>query len=518
MEVRAFIVALIGFAAPAMGADSAALVSVSGGRVRGATLDNGGAVFKGIPYAQAPIGDLRWREPMAVKTWSGVRDATAFGPICAQAPNPLVRNAAEISKEDCLFLNVWTPEWPTKSRRPVMVWIPGGGNFAGGSHQDDGERLARRGVVLVSFNFRLGAFGFFSHPELTRESSRKASGNQGILDQIAALKWVQANISKFGGDPQRVTVFGESSGSLDVSVLMTTPLSKGLFNAAIGQSGPVMLLGDPLTLPQAEKRGEQLAAGWNVRPGASLADMRAVAATDILKAEPDYLATPWPNLGITVDGYVFPKQPAAVFAAGRQHRIPMVLGNTARENVPFSAPPPDLSKAIDEAYGPLSQRARSLYAGPADPIYGSPVAQWRTDTSYRCTSIAQLVWHAAAGNPTFEYEFARTPAGREALGATHASDVSYVFGSLVDHGIGGVGPPVRAAAADVQLSETMQQYWINFARTGNPNAGNLPNWPAFDVRTRAYLQFTDLGPVAKQGLRRPFCDLFIENLDRLVAK
>jgi para-nitrobenzyl esterase len=481
-------------------------------------LDKGGAVFKGIPYAAPPVGNLRWREPMPVKTWSGVRDAVAFSPICAQAPSPLVRNAAEIAREDCLFLNVWTPEWPVRSRHPVMVWIPGGGNFAGGSHQDDGERLARRGVVLVSFNYRLGTFGFFSHPELTRESSHKASGNQGILDQIAALKWVQANITKFGGDPKRVTVFGESAGSLDVSVLMTTPLSKGLFHAAIGQSGPVMLLGDPLTRSQAEKRGQQIAAGWNLAPGASLADMRAVATTDILKTEPNYLAAPWPNLGIAVDGYLFPNQPAAVFASGRQHRIPLVLGNTARENIPFSAPPPDLGKAIDEAYGPLAQRARTLYVGPADPIYGSPVAQWRTDTSYRCTSVAQLVWHVAAGNPTFEYEFARTPAGREALGATHASDVSYVFGSLVDHGIGGVGPPVRATAADIQLSDMIQRYWVNFARTGNPNAGNLPNWPAFDVRTRAYLQFTDSGPVAREGLRRPFCDLFLENLNRLMTR
>src|ERR1700686_1827298 len=239
-------------------------VTVTGGPIRGGLLEKGGAVFKGIPYAQPPVGDLRWREPMPVKPWMGVRDATAFGAICAQKTNAIVLNAAEISKEDCLFLNVWTPEWPSRSPRPVMVWIPGGGNYGGSSSQSvyDSDSLARRGVVVVSLNYRLASFGFFSHPELTRESPHHASGNQGILDQIAALKWVRDNIARFGGDPGNVTIFGESAGSLDVSVLMTSPLSKGLFRRAIGESGAVILAGDPLTLVQAEQRGEASAAGW----------------------------------------------------------------------------------------------------------------------------------------------------------------------------------------------------------------------------------------------------------------
>jgi para-nitrobenzyl esterase len=517
-----FVASLVGLAAIRLTiAESGPVVAVTGGQVRGAMLDRGGAVFKGIPYAQAPVGDLRWREPMPVKSWGGVRDATAFGAICAQASNPLVRNAAEVSKEDCLYLNVWTPEWPTSAKRPVMVWIPGGGNFAGGSNSDDGEALARRGVVLVTFNYRLASFGFFSHPELTRESRRHASGNQGILDQIAALQWVRDNIAKFGGNPNNVTMFGNSAGALDAGVLMTSPLSKGLFRRAIGQSGPVVLAGDPLPLPQAERRGEKLAMGWNLASTASLKDLRAVSAPVILKAQPDYFRNVeqnperFPNLGITVDGYVFPKQPAAVFAAGQERRVPMLLGNTSREVIPGSTPPQDLRKAIEEAYGSVAGSAQSLYVGVPDAIYGTAVDQWRTDSSFRCASVAQLLWHAAAGNPAYEYEFARTPAGREALGATHGSDVSYVFGTLV-RGIGGVGPRVPATDIDFQISDLMQQYWTNFAKTGDPNGGNLPKWPKFDVTTRAYLQFTDMGTVAKEGLRRPFCDLFIENSGRMV--
>jgi len=525
--VKAFLVTLIVFrAVPMVASDSDPIVSVTGGQIKGAMLDQGGAVFKGIPYARPPVGDLRWREPIPVQRWSGVRDATAYGPMCSQVTSPLSPNGAEISKEDCLYLNVWTSEWPVRSHRPVMVWLHGGGNFAGTStlRGTDGASLARRGVVVVSLNYRLGSFGFFAHPELTRESSHHASGNQGILDQIAGLRWVRANIARFGGDAKNVTMFGVSAGSIDVSVLMTSPLSRGLFHRAIGQSGPSLLMdrsgintNDPLTLKEAEKQGEILAANWNLPSTASLKEIRAVPAALIHKAQPSYSLAPWPNLGIIVDGYVFPKQPVAVFTAGQQHRVPLLLGNASREPFPSSVPPKDFRKTIEEAYGPLFERALSLYAGPTDPIYGTPVDQWRTDISFRCTTVAQALWHAAAGNVTFEYEFAHTPVGREALGATHASEVSYVFGTL-DRGIGGVGPTVRATAVDAPISEAMQQYWTNFAKNGDPNGGNLPKWPRFDVSIRPYLQFTSAGPVAKEGLRRQFCDLYIENVKRLRAE
>ena len=509
-------------------ADSGPVVKVTGGQIRGASLDKGGAVFKGIPYAQPPVGDLRWREPMPVKSWTGVRDTTAFGPICAQASSP---KAALSSKEDCLYLNVWTPEWPSHSRKAVMVWIPGGGNFAGGisagDADDDGESLARHGVVVVSLNYRLGTFGFFSHPALTRESPHHASGNQGILDQIAALKWVRENIASFGGDPRKVTIFGQSAGSVDVTFLMATPLARGLFERVIAESGSVVRPGlnanDFPALREAESSGEKLAARWNVPPGPLLQALRATPAADILKADPDYLAPapavhdPEPNWGV-VDGYVLPESPIRIFMQGKEHHVALLHGSNSRDADVFG-PPQDLSAAIAEDYGPLAEQARKLYAGAADPVYGAPANQWFTDNGFRCPAVATLQWHSSAGNPSYQYEFARALPGLESTGAFHSQDIAYVFGAV---GRGIKAPPRRELrqtnAVDKQISETIQQYWTNFAKTGDPNGAGLPVWPKFYPASRAYVQFTDAGPIAKEGLRRAQCDLFIENVKRFMEK
>ncbi|MGD0966250.1 MAG: carboxylesterase family protein [Candidatus Acidiferrales bacterium] len=502
-------------AIPASAADSGPVVAVTGGRIRGAVLPNSGAVFKGIPFAAPPVGDLRWREPMPVNPWGGVRDATKFGAPCAQNPY-FISDAKEVSREDCLFLNIWSPEWPSRSRKPVMVWIPGGGNFGGASGQgvNNGQNLARHGVVVVTINYRLGLFGFFAHPELTRESPHHASGNQGILDQIAALRWVRQNIARFGGDPANVTIFGESAGSLDVSVLMTSPLSKGLFRHVIGESGAVILVGDPLTLVQAEKQGESFAQQWNIGD-ASLKGMRAVPAAGILKKEPDYLQSPPPNLGITIDGYVFPRRPADVFAAGQEHPVDLLLGNNSRERIPGTTPPSDLTKAVEDTYGPIAKQALAIYVGAADPLYGMPADQWATDTSFRCSAVLQLMWHAAAGNAAFEFQFDRTPPGRESVGATHNSDLEYVFDTF---GSRTPTPAPHYDAVDQSVSDAMQQYWTNFAKTGDPSGGKLPQWPKFDPVSRTYMEFTGAGPVTREGLRRPFCDLFIENAKRQMGK
>src|SRR5512142_1025447 len=213
-------------------------ITVTGGQIHGGALEKGGAVFKGIPFAQAPVGDLRWRAPVAVKTWTGVRESTSFGAPCAQNAGGRMQ---ENSSEDCLFLNVWTPGWPSRALKPVMVWFHGGGNYAGtaSGNNFDGESLARRGVVLVTANYRLTVFGFLAHPELTKESQHHASGNYGLMDQIAALKWVRDNIAKFGGDPRNVTIFGQSAGAVDVNVLMTSPQAQGLFHKVIAESGTV---------------------------------------------------------------------------------------------------------------------------------------------------------------------------------------------------------------------------------------------------------------------------------------
>ncbi len=486
-----------------------AAVTVTGGQIRGTLLEKGGAVFKGIPFAAPPLGDLRWREPTSVKSWPGVRDATQSGPPCAQ-DSYFIPNAKAVSREDCLYLDVWAPEWPAKSNMAVMVWIPGGGNFAGAGSAPgtDGESLARHGVVLVSINYRLGAFGFFAHPALTRESAHHASGNQGILDQIAALKWVQANITKFGGDPKKVTIFGESAGSLDVGFLMTSPLSKGLFEYAIGDSGAVISVGQPLTLKQAEARGEALVSHLNVASGASLQQLRSLPAADILAAQPNYLdqiESVFPSLGATVDGYVFPKAPAEVFAAGKEHRVSLILGNNSGEWIPGEKPPEDLRKALTEHFGSMASQALALYSTQ------STAPDWATDASFRCTAVAQLAWHARAGNPAFEFQFARVPPGRNTPGAIHASELNYVFGTLKPEALIPPGD-VHFNEADHSISEAMQQYWTNFVKTGNPNGRNLPNWPKFENTTRAYIEFTDAGPAAREGLRRPFCDLYVDNL------
>jgi para-nitrobenzyl esterase len=503
-------------------ADSSPVVTVAGGQVRGALLSKTGAVFKGIPYAQPPLADLRWREPLPVQPWSGVRDGAAFGAPCAQTPSPFMKGMGEKSSEDCLYLNVWTPEWPPRANQPVMVWIPGGGNFIGGSDEFfDAESLARRGVVVLTINYRLGVFGFFAHPALSRESRHSASGNQGLLDQIAALQWVRDNVTRFGGDPDNVTVFGESAGSIDAGVLMTSPLATGLFRRVIGESGTVVpYFADPLTLAEAEHLGATVASRWKVPDDASLKDLRSVSTAAILATELDYMG-PLPGdrhvplgwqqtlLGVAIDGYVVPKKPAEVFATGQQHRVALLLGNNAREPMPGNPPPVDLTSAIGAAYGPLAGRAQALYKGGKDALYGTPADQWATDTSFRCSAVAQLMWHAAAGNQAFEYEFARVPPGSETMESHHGLELFYVFGTFDRQ---------TRPAVDAQISDTMQQYWTNFAKTGDPNGGQLPVWPKFNVSSRAYIQFTEAGPIGREGLRRLFCDLFIEHVNRLTPQ
>ena len=519
---------MLGFllALPAFAADPS--VNVTGGQIKGAALEKGGAVFKGIPFAQPPVGDLRWREPQPVKAWTGARDATAFGAPCAQNSGG---RPMQNSSEDCLFLNVWTPEWPARSRKPVMFWIHGGGNYGGTASTPnfDGESLARHGVVLVTANYRLTVFGFFAHPALTQESPHHASGNYGLMDQIAALKWVRDNIGRFGGDPGNVTIFGQSAGAVDVNVLTTSPLAKGLFQRGIAESGTVtrnpddatlgmtalgavmkvkdgpVTYSDAAALAEAEKNGEELMHRLNLKA------MRSLPAEDLLKAVAAPRMAIGPANGVIVDGWVIPKPPAEIFAKGQEQKVALIVGNNSRERTPPQAAPQDLAKAMEAMYGPLAQKAFALYginANPApDPLYGNQAAQWVVDSMYRCPVVAQLAWHAAAGNAAYEYQFDRAAPGREALGSTHGAEVAYVFGRLSP----------SYAAADQDISTAMQQYWTNFAKNGNPNGASLPPWPKFDGSARAYLEFTDNGPVAREGLRRPFCDLYVDNVKRLAG-
>jgi para-nitrobenzyl esterase len=511
-------------ALPCFAADPVA--ALRSGSIRGAILPQGGAVFQGIPFAQPPVGDLRWRPPLPMKPWSGVRDTTAFGAPCAQNAGG---HMLESSREDCLFLNVWTPEWPAPSSKPVMFWIHGGGNYGGtaSSPNFDGEALARHGVVVVTANYRLTVFGFFAHPELSRESPHHASGNYGLMDQIAALQWVHDNIAKFGGDPGNVTVFGQSAGAVDANVLMTSPLTKGLVQRVIAESGTVTRNPDAATLgmtalgavmtvksgpvtysdaaglAEAERNGEALVPG-------DLKSLRAISAPDLLKIVAAPRKSIGPANGVIVDGWVLPRAPAEVFAKGEQHRLALLIGNNARERTPPEMSAEDVTAAMRAMYGPLADRALDLYplAVAADPLYGGRAAQWVVDSMYRCPVVAQLVWQAAAGSPGYEYQFDHAPAGRESLGAVHGTEVPYVFGALRP----------GSGAVDREISNVLQSYWTNFAKTGDPNGAGLPRWPKFDASARGYLEFTDAGPVAREGLRRPFCDLYVENVQRLVGR
>jgi para-nitrobenzyl esterase len=517
VKLAAVTAALIALSAPPT-------VGIRGGQLRGVRLDGGGAVFKGIPYAQPPIGARRWREPAPPTPWSGVRDATSFGAPCAQnaGGRPL-----GVGSEDCLYLNVWTPEWPARMYRPVVVWIHGGGNFGGTASDDNStaEHLASRGLVVVTLNYRLGAFGFFAHPMLTKESAHHASGNYGLMDQIAALRWVHDNIARFGGDPARVTLGGQSAGAVDVDVLMTSPLAKGLFHRAIAESGTVTRVpddatirmtglgptmaarsggtySDALTLAEAEKAGAQMAA-----------DPRSLSTADLLKLTSAPRMSIGPANGIVVDGWVVPEPPAQVFLKGREHRVPLLAGSNARERTPDTTTDA-LVEAAEAMYGPLADRALALYdfsGAPVDPLNGSIGAQWVVDTMYRCPVVMQLAWHAAAGNPSYQYQFDRAAPGREAVGATHSAELPYVFGIA----------NARWIAVDRDISQQMQTYWANFAATGDPNRGSsasVPAWPRFTTSTRQYLEFTDEGPRARNGLRRPFCDLYLDNVTRLGAR
>jgi para-nitrobenzyl esterase len=486
------------------------IVSVTGGKIRGALTDDGGAVFKGIPFAQPPTGERRWREPLEIKPWTGVRDATAFGAPCIQGGG-LGAN----SSEDCLYLNVWMPHWPAQSRTAVMVWIHGGGNFAGASSEPtfDGQSLARYGVVLVSVNYRLGVFGFFAHPELTRESPHHVSGNYGLLDQIQALLWIHDNIGRFGGDPGNVTIFGESAGSLDINVLMASPLSRGLFQRVIGESGPVVA---PPPLAEGERKGEDLAARLNVTGSPVLDRLRALSSADLQKATGQGLSFLGATLGVVVDGWLFPESPMKTFASGKEHRVGLLLGSNSQElQRPFFGMSGSLREEIKEQYGPLTERALTLYGlsggtdPKPDPELGPVQSQWATDSQFRCGSVAELVWHTKAGNPGYQFQFSRSASGKETLGAPHGSEVPYVFGTLT-------GPGYNDA--DREVSAAIQEYWTNFAKTGDPNRGKLPRWPRFGPEARVYLDITDAGPVAKEGLRRQVCDLYTEKLKNDMAR
>jgi para-nitrobenzyl esterase len=499
------------------------VVTTQSGQLRGIARSTGGAEFLGVPYAQPPVGDLRWHETVPAKPWTGTRDATAFGAPCAQ---PVLgdwnKHDAETSQEDCLYLNVITPVWPPKYPLPVMFWLHGGANVGGTASSPlykDGT-LPQHGVILVTVNYRLGIFGFLAHPELTRESSHHSSGNYSLQDQIAALRWVRENISKFGGDPANVTVFGQSAGAQDTGLLMVSPLSKDLFQRAIAESGTAYFP-PPRRLAEAELNGEKLAAFWKAPAGeGAIKFLRQLSTRDLLKDATNREVERPPVPGPVIDGWVLTRSPAAVFAGGQQSAIPLLIGSTTRE-FGGSSSPDELRERIQNAAGSFAPQMLSLYGladggvGTPDPKYGSVADQLAADSFFRCPVTTQAGWHAAAHHLTYQYQFSRAIPGHEAEGAMHSGDLPYVFGYFPKTGnlTGSFGE------VDRKLADLMETYWTNFAKTGNPNGGTLPNWPEFDG-TQAFLEFTQEGTaVANSGpLRKSQCDLYREILKERMSK
>lgn len=481
------------------------IVTIPQGKLKGTSLGESGGAFKGIPFAAPPIGALRWQAPKPAHGWTGVRPAQSFGHSCLQIDGGWNHDAAADSSEDCLYLNVYTPNLQAKAGLPVMVWIHGGA-FSGGSGSQEiyeGAPIAQRGVVLVTVNYRLNVFGFLAHPGIKEE----ASANFGLADQIAALRWVRANIASFGGDPRNVTIFGQSAGGMSVGSLMASPQTKGLFDKAIIESGAVLKMPLP-TLAAARQHGLQFAGNL------SLAQLRALPADNLLarysaasEKDPSRI-----GFGPVVDGRILTADPATTFARHAEAKVPLLIGSNAREGL--GAPDKmDLPAEIKRNFGPLADRASALYPkATADPILGSPANQFMTDTGFRCSTVVTAKRHAAAGAPTWQYQFEQSLPGLDAQGAQHSFELPYVFGSLPAPGkiLGGA-----YGEADRRLSDLMIAYWTNFAKRGDPNGATLPSWPRFDTGRQNYVRFATriAGQVdSAEGLRRPQCTLFEQSL------
>ncbi len=484
-------------------AQAPAPVKVEGGMLQG-TSEDGLHVYRGIPFAAPPVGDLRWSAPRPAAKWEGVKQADKFGPRCYQGGRgaPCVETS-----EDCLYLNVWSPAKSARDRVPVLVWIYGGGFSAGATSEQNysGENLAKKGVVLVSIAYRVGQMGFFVHPELSAENKRRASGNYGLLDMIAGLQWVQRNIAAFGGDPHRVTIFGESPGGIAVSMLCASPLAKGLFQGAISESGgsfgpprPATLPGENLKrLTDAERSGETYAKSAGA---ASIADLRKIAA-DKLPAGGRGQGMAWP----IIDGWVIPDDQYKLYETNRYNDTPILVGYNSDEGQSFSPPrsPEDYIAAVKARYGPFADRLIAAY-----PPGSGSVAKTARDL----TRDAMFGWHtwvwarlqAKMGkSKVFFYCFDQHPdypAGspRAGYGSGHGAEVRYVFKHLDP-----ANP--QTTKTDLAISDAMATYWTNFAKRGDPNGDGVPAWPVFSDANPTLMYFAQTphtGPVASADALR----------------
>jgi para-nitrobenzyl esterase len=478
-------------------ASSADVVTVENGKLQGtANQDHSVRMFKGIPFAAPPVGDLRWKGPQPAPAWSAMRQADRFGSACLQTNvfGDIYFRDKEPS-EDCLTLNIWIPAKPRSAMIPVIVWFYGGGFVAGSASEPryDGENLAKKGVIVVNPNYRLGVFGFFSHPELSKESGRNASGNYGLLDQVAALNWVVKNIEVFGGDPHNITIAGESAGSFSVSALMASPLSRNLFQKAIGESGAFFPSGPNAgirirPLAETEQSGVKFAESVGAK---SLAEMRAKPGDELLQAaakrDRGY------EFGPNIDGYYLPTDAETIYAQGAQSQVPLLAGWNADEGKMFVlfAPQKPTAKSFAEQartrFGEQSVQFLKLYPATTDQEAVLSAEALAGDDFIAYSTWKWTEMQARTGNaPVYQYHFEQVPAvkagamigsvpAREA-GSRHACEIEYVFQTLKSQ----VGVPWTED--DFRVSDAMSSYWVNFATAGNPNGSALPDWPKYESK------------------------------------
>jgi para-nitrobenzyl esterase len=460
------------------------IVQTSNGKVSGlVNAEKSIEIFKGIPFAAPPVGDLRWKAPQPVKNWKGIKQCTTFSASPIQnKPQPFLCWSEEFIaqpeplSEDCLYLNVWSPAKKSKEKKAVFVWIYGGGLSSGSANCAiyDGEEMAKKGLVFVSINYRVGVLGFMAHPELSKESGHNASGNYGILDQIAALKWVQKNIAAFGGDPNNVTIAGQSAGAFSVTALIASPLAKGLFHKAIPQSGGLlanMLLTQNLAI--AETAGINFMKKANVN---SLAELRKKAATELQILSSNREAG---RFGITLDAYTLPVDLIEHFKKGLHNQTPVLTGWVTGDGSVLGEPKISLDEYTKEAkakYGDKAEEFLSIFPATND------VEAKKAKQNLSLMGFAGLTAHLLAGfttKPSYLYEFSHVPPDKANFpnyGAFHTSEVPYVLNTL--HTWNRPWQPL-----DKSLESTLSSYWVNFAKTGNPNGQNLPVWEKYNKQS-----------------------------------
>ncbi len=458
-------------------------VKVAGGILEGAIEAGGVQSFKGVPYAKPPVGELRWKDPQPLPAWKGIYVARKFGPRSFQNKtySDMIFRSEKMS-EDCLYLNVWVPAGAKRGSFPVLVYFHGGGFVCGDGSElrYDGESMARKGIITVTVNYRLGVFGFFSHPELSKESNHHSSGNYGLLDQSAALKWVNENIKAFGGDPARVTIAGQSAGSISVSAQMASPLSKGLFSAAIGQSGSILGSITPISLSEAEQNGMKIT---RMARAGSLEELRKIPATALFGVSTQEDA---PYGRPVIDGYFFPETPLKVYSTGKQADIPLLAGWTSAE-IGYSGilgkdepTVENFKKAVQRLYGEHSGEILAVYRAEKNEDVAQVATELGSDRFIVYSTWKWLDIHGKTnGHPVYRYLYSHPFPLNESdnnnskavfRGAPHSADIAYALGNLA------VFPIFKWTSDDYKVSETMQSFFVNFIKTGNPNGEGLPVW------------------------------------------